>query len=82
MSLFIMYYVYIIQSEKDGRYYTGMSKDINVRLREHNSGKSKYTKSYLPWKLVYSEGPFDTTHARKREKQLKRTEVKRKVLGG
>ena len=77
-----MYYVYILQSDRDGRYYTGMAKDVNARLSEHNAGKSTYTRSYVPWRLVYSEGPFDSGFARKREKQLKSTSAKRKILEG
>jgi putative endonuclease len=53
------YFVYILESEIDGRLYKGQTRDINKRILEHNSGKTKSTKGYKPWKLVYFE-KFET----------------------
>lgn len=75
-----MFYVYILKSLSSGVYYVGMAKDIQVRLKEHNAGKSKFTKGHLPFELVYQEGPFPAEEARKREKQLKRSEVKQRII--
>jgi predicted GIY-YIG superfamily endonuclease len=72
--------IYIIQSEIDGTYYTGMASDVEKRLKEHNSGKSKYTKSKKPWKLVYQEYAEDWESSRKREKYLKTTAGKNWAL--
>ncbi len=66
-----MFYVYAIQSEKDGRIYVGMTKDIEIRLKEHNSGKTRSTKRYMPWRLIYKEACNDRVQARKREKYFK-----------
>ncbi|MDP2918981.1 MAG: GIY-YIG nuclease family protein, partial [Dehalococcoidia bacterium] len=33
-----MFYVYILQSEKSGRYYIGSTGDIPTRLAQHNAG--------------------------------------------
>ena len=66
-----MFVVYVIQSQKDSRLYKGFTKDIEKRLKQHNSGKTKSTKAYLPWVLVYSEKVFSRVEARKREKYLK-----------
>lgn len=66
-----MYFVYVLRSEKDGRLYKGFSSNLEKRIREHNSGKTKSTKGYLPWKLVYSEKVESRIEARKREKYLK-----------
>jgi len=49
------YFVYILQSEIDGRLYKGHTNDIDKRIEEHNSGKTKSTKGYKPWELVYFE---------------------------
>ena len=65
------YFVYAIQSMKDSRVYIGMSYDVNKRLLEHNSGSTKSTKGYMPWKLVYCEFVGMRINARKREKYLK-----------
>ena len=32
-----------------------MSNDLGRRLIEHNNGKSKYTKAYIPWEIAYSK---------------------------
>lgn len=66
-----MWYVYILQSQKDGNFYTGLSGDVGRRLQEHNSGQVKPTKSRTPFVLVYVE-PFKTlAEARAREKFFK-----------
>ena len=65
-----MWTVYVIKS-KEGYIYTGMSKDINRRLSEHNSGFSKWTKRGNHWKIVYSEKFDSSKEARQREKYFK-----------
>ena len=50
-----MYKTYILQSEKDGSYYYGHSKDLCKRLLAHNTGKVKSTKAKRPKKIFYSE---------------------------
>ena len=45
-----MYYVYLIESEHSPPHrYVGSTSDVEQRLLEHNSGKSKYTTKYKPW---------------------------------
>ena len=66
-----MYYVYILQSEKSGKYYTGYCADIEVRLIRHNSGATPSTKSGIPWKLVYFENFSEKSEAIKRENEIK-----------
>ncbi len=58
-----MYYIYILQSEKSGKYYTGYCADIEVRLIRHNSGATPSTKSGIPWKLVYFENFSEKSEA-------------------
>ena len=48
-----MYFVYILQSLKDGSYYTGSTEDVEKRLDEHNSGISRYSSTKRPFKLVW-----------------------------
>jgi putative endonuclease len=66
-----MYYVYVLRSEKDGRLYTGYSKDMESRLKVHNQGKVRSTKSRRPYVVVYFEEYKDKRTARKRELFLK-----------
>lgn len=47
--------VYVLQSDSDGTFYVGMTKDVINRLKEHNAWKSRYTKGHRPWKLIYEE---------------------------
>ena len=66
-----MFYVYILKSITDGKYYVGCTDNIDRRLKEHNIGLSKYTKNKGPWMLKYKEEYRDLLEARKREKQIK-----------
>ena len=65
------YFVYILQSQSDSSFYTGLTIDIERRIKEHNSGHSIYSSKHRPWKLVYSEILPTLQDARKREKYLK-----------
>ena len=65
------YFVYVLESEIDGRLYIGQTSDIEKRLTEHNSGKTKSTKGYKPWKLVYFETFETRDEALLREKYFK-----------
>lgn len=47
----LMYYIYILRSEKDKGYYYGSSSDLGRRIKEHNDGRVKFTKSRRPWYL-------------------------------
>lgn len=66
-----MFYVYILKSEKDGKLYTGFSKDLKKRIEWHNEQKSQATKWRLPVKLIYYEAYKNEKDARKRELFLK-----------
>ena len=66
-----MYYVYILQSQKDKRKYIGETNNLERRLIEHNTGRSPYTKGRGPWELIYREEYRTRTEAIKREHFLK-----------
>ena len=69
---FHMYYVYLIQSETEtNQRYIGYSTDLKQRLSEHNSGKSKHTSKYMPWKLVSYHAFADQRKAQEFEYYLK-----------
>jgi len=63
--------VYVLQSQKTGEYYKGITNNLERRLSEHNSGKNISTKGKAPWKLIYHEECVDRIIARQREKYLK-----------
>jgi putative endonuclease len=75
-----MYYLYILQSLKDSGYYIGITDNLEKRLHEHNSGKTKSTKSRIPFILKYKESYQTKTEARKREIVLKKNYYLRKEL--
>ena len=66
-----MFYAYVLRSDLDGTLYKGHTQNLDIRLLEHNSGKSKYTKTKLPWKIVYFEENESRNEAIKREKYFK-----------
>ncbi|MEO7666630.1 MAG: GIY-YIG nuclease family protein [Dehalococcoidia bacterium] len=64
-------FVYILQSQRNGRYYIGFSTDPQKRLAEHNNGRVRSTKNLRPWMMVYTEEHPDETSARQREYYIK-----------
>jgi putative endonuclease len=63
--------VYIL-SCAHGFHYTGMTNNIDRRLKEHNSGRSYWTSQHLPVSLIHSES-FETRRAaRTKEKAIKK----------
>jgi len=66
-----MWYTYVIQSNKDGYWYTGITDDLRKRLSLHNSGKVPSTKNRTPFELIYYEACMSEENAIAREKQLK-----------
>ena len=66
-----MYYVYVLYSEKFKRFYKGYSKDLENKLKQHNSGMVISSKPYLPWRIIYYEKHESKEEALKREKYFK-----------
>ena len=65
------YFVYVLESQVDGRFYKGQTTNIENRLNEHNSGNTKSTKGFKPWKLVYFEQFDSVEESVAREKYFK-----------
>jgi len=66
-----MLYVYILQSLKDGKWYTGWTNDLQKRISEHNKGITFSTRNRRPFKLIYYEASLEEKDAKAREKYLK-----------
>lgn len=66
-----MFYVYILQSLKDDKLYTGFTDNLRKRILKHNLGKVFSTKSRRPLKLIYLEICLSKKDAQQREKYLK-----------
>ena len=74
-----MFFVYMLQCN-DSTLYTGITNDIEKRLKAHSSGKaSRYTRRRLPVKVIYKEEHPDKSAALKRELQIKRLSRKEKI---
>ena len=67
-----MYFVYILQSLKDTKYYIGQTDNLNERVRKHNNGQVKSTKLRIPLVVVKKEIFNTKSEARKRENYLKK----------
>jgi len=65
------YYVYILKSLKDGKFYTGCTANLKKRLTQHNNGVVRSTKARRPLKLVYWETFATRSEAMRRERRLK-----------
>ena len=80
-----MYYVYVLKSLRNNRFYTGSTNNLQRRLIEHNSGKSKYTKLTRPFQLIHTETYLTRKDAVRREMALKsgqgRQWLKQKYIG-
>jgi putative endonuclease len=66
-----IYRVYILTNPL-GKRYIGLSENVLVRLDQHNSGLSKWTRGKGPWSLFWSSNAMRLTDARKLENALKR----------
>lgn len=64
------YFVYVLQSERDSKFYTGYTKNIELRFKQHQKGLVKSTKDRRPLKLIYFEACLNQQDATHREKYL------------
>jgi len=72
-----MYYTYVLQSEKDMRFYSGFTKDLKLRFAQHEKGRVESTRDRRPLKLIYYEACIDRNDATHREKYFKTYNGKR-----
>ena len=68
----LMFYTYVLRSKSNKSFYVGSTKDLRKRFSEHNSGKSTYSKKFLPWELIYYEAYPTYKLAFRREKSFKK----------
>jgi len=68
-----MYYVYVLFSDRDKKFYTGFTDDLKRRVAEHNAGRVRSTSDRRPLRLVYYEACLNQEDAIHREKYLKTT---------
>ena len=74
-----MWNVYIVVCA-DNTLYTGIAKNIEARIAQHNSGKgAKYTRARLPVTMVYHEDCNTQSDALKREYAIKQLSRSKKL---
>ena len=65
------WFVYILEC-RDGRYYVGITNDVDARIKAHNAGRgARFTRGRGPVTLRYKERQADKSHALKRELEIK-----------
>lgn len=67
----IMIFVYILKC-RDGRYYTGITNNIDRRLKEHKNRECKFTRFNKIVKIQHIEIALNRKLARKKEVHIKR----------
>lgn len=65
------YYVYVLLSLKDHKFYVGYSENLKQRILQHSYGEVKSTQSRRPLKLIHYEYFIDKNDAKAREIFLK-----------
>jgi putative endonuclease len=66
-----LYFVYVLHNGA-GILYTGIAKDVDVRLGQHNAGSgARFTRGRGPWAICHREGPLAHGDALRREAAIK-----------
>jgi len=76
------WYVYMLRCA-DGSLYTGVARDLQRRLLQHNgklAGGSRYTRGRRPVELVWSGTEDDRSAAQRREASIKKLRRDEKLL--
>jgi len=71
-----MFYVYVLQSLKDKKLYIGFSTDLRKRIKDHNSGGTKSTKTRRPFRPLYYEAHISEKMIEEESNILKQKKVK------
>ena len=70
------YYVYVLQSGKDEKFYIGFTSNLEQRITDHKRGKNISTASRLPVELIFYEAYLSKKDALRREKYFKTSKGK------
>ncbi len=75
----MIYYVYILESVTNGRYYVGQTEDLKQRLIRHNSGRNESTKSGVPWELKWWKEFGTRSESMEEEKKIKKLKKRKGI---
>lgn len=66
------FFVYVLLNDA-GITYTGIAKDVDARLTQHNANSgARFTRGRGPWRVAHKEGPLNHGDALRREMALKK----------
>jgi putative endonuclease len=68
-----------LKSKINERFYIGTTANLDDRIKRHNEGRSKSTKSGRPWEIVYTKGFDNRSDALSRERQLKKWKSRKRI---
>jgi putative endonuclease len=76
----IMFFVYILLSEKSNRFYVGQTQDLENRFQRHNKMLVRSTKNGVPWRLVHVFDVVSRSEAVVLERKIKARGAKRYLI--
>ncbi len=65
------FYVYVLFNKNKNFIYIGYSENLKQRIQEHNEGKVRSTRAYIPLRLIFYEAYPTRSDVKRREKYLK-----------
>lgn len=74
-----MYFVYILYSEKLGKYYIGSTENISIRVKEHLWKHKGFTSKAKDWEVKFSESFQTKSDALNRERQIKKWKSRKMI---
>ena len=78
---FFMFWVYILQSQSNSRYYCGHTDDLDRRLRQHNDPAYPFTRTTKvipgPWTIIWQQSASSRSDAMCLEKRIKKRGIRR-----
>ena len=69
--------VYIMWSERLGKFYVGSTGNLENRVKRHNKGEEKFTSKGVPWQLIWSESYRTRSEAVQMENKIKKRGIQR-----
>ena len=75
-----MWYVYLVKSIKRKWYYAGSTNRLKARLEEHNKGRVRSTKNFLPLHLVFTKEFNTEVEAGNYERKLKSCRIEKEKI--
>ncbi len=74
------YYLYILESQTNGRLYIGSTSDVGRRLTEHHANNTKSTRGKGPWTVLFAKAYETKAEAQAWERKLKSWKNKKRIL--